>query len=630
MPRKIKARDGDTLCGIAIRCGFPECGPLRALKENDALKSRPLAAGDLVLVPDKKPKKEKAPTGKSTKLVAKGGIEPRIRFVHGSKKLPYKKDPTVETLNASNYVTNKAGADMSAAFPDAFGFQQPGHDDPDTFKIELEASGAGASPKVLLEALRPVYAKDGKIEKHELFPAGAERDARKLEVEMKRAGSQKCVYRSRYLRVVTDDVDKGVAGVQGLLVTDMADGANGDADRVEILDQRVRASFPVPACKAPAPDTCTLRVEAPLAEGKRRIRLCVHVFRKTPGGAAVDGLTEKMVRRRIFKWFRRAYAQAGFAPKLVAPGIEFIDPPAANMIVIGQDNGLSAAGVDASGKPSTLTFRLGKPPAGGPLAALKKLADPTVKVTLTPGLSPSAVGAAIVGALPKGYKGVVATNARGFTAPDASCDVLVTKDDGTRVMIRGEGTTDTRLTVEVARVDLANVNEADAAGHMLPSTVDFRRVIRSADGADDRLDYFIVERFTNTGLRGRAFVPATDVGALFRPPAPLRWAVIMACISSSGKVMDDGDTLPFTFPHESGHVLNDAFHTAGANATTEMMRSGTSPANAVDGSKRICDTVHVQYGMFDPAQPTPGAAINSAISAVTRMRTRGAPVMEDW
>lgn len=629
MPRKIKARDGDTLCGIALRAGFPECGPLRKLKENDAFKKRPLAKGDVVTVPDKKKKKAKAPTGKSTKLVAQGGVEPRIRFVHGSKRLPYKQDPTVEWLDVSNYVTNKAGADMSAAFPNAFGFVQAGHDDPDTFKIEVVASGAGASPRVLLEALRPVYAKDGKVEKHELFPAGAERDARKLDVELKRAGSNKTAYRSRYLRVVTDEVDKATAGDQGLLVTDLADGANGDPDRVEILDQRVRASMPVPGCKAPAAERCTLRAEAPIAQAKRRIRLCVHVFRKTPGGAAVDGLTEKMVRRRVFKWFRRAYAQAGLAPRLVAPGVEFIDPPAANMIVIGQDNGLSAAGVDGAGKPSTLTFRLGKPPKG-PLDPLRRLADPTVKVTLTAGLSPSAVGAAIVGALPKGYKGVVATNARGFNAPDASCDVLVTKDDGARVMIRGEGTTDTRLTVEVARVDLANVNEADAAGHMLPSTVDFRRVIRSADGSDDRLDYFVIERFTNPGLRGRAFVAATDVGALFRPPAPLRWAVIMACISNSGKVMDGGDTLPFTFPHEAGHVLNDAFHTAGANASTEMMRSGTSPANAVDGSKRICDSVRVQYGMFDPAQPTPGAAINSAVSAVARMRTRGAPVMEDW
>ncbi|HEY6006437.1 MAG TPA: hypothetical protein VIV57_26390 [Anaeromyxobacter sp.] len=629
MPRKIKARDGDTLCGIAIRCGFVSCDPLRKLKENDALKKRALVAGDVVTVPDKKKKDEKAPTGKTTKLSAKGGLEPRIRFVHGSKKLPYAKDPTLESLDISNYVTDKGGADMSGAFPNGYGFAQPGHDDPDTFKVEVVASGAGASPKVLLEALRPVYAKDGKVEKHEQFPAGAERDARKVDLELKRMAGHTTVYRSRYLRLVTDDVDEAKAADQGLLVTDMADGANGDLDKVEILDQHVRASMPVPACKAPEAERCTLRAELPIAKGKKRIRLCVHVFRKTPGGAAVDGLTEKMARRRVFKWFRRAYAQAGFAPKLVDPFVEFIDPPAANMIVIGQDNGLSAAGVDGSGNPSTLSFRLGAPPKGI-LDPFRRLGDPTVKVTLAAGLSPSAVGAAIVGALPKGYKGVLATNARGFTAPDASCDVLVTKDDGSRVVIRGEGTTDTRLTVEVARVDLARVNDVDGAGHMIPSTVDFRRVIRSAEGKDDRLDYFIIEKFANDGLRGRAFVPATDLSALLRPPAPLRWAVIMACQSSSGKVMDGGDALPFTFPHEAGHVLNDAFHTAGANASTEMMRSGTSPANAVDASKRICDTVHVQYGMFDPAQPTPGAAINSAISAVQRMRARGAPVMEDW
>jgi hypothetical protein len=629
MPRKIKAREGDTLCGLAIRSGYPECGPLREVKANAAYKKRRLVAGDVVSIPPKKKKKEKAPTGKTTKLVAKSGVEPTIRFVHGSKKRPYAQDKALEWLDVSNFVTDKAGADMTAAFPTAYGFVQAGHDDPDTFKVEVVASDAGASPKVLLEALRPVYAKDGKVSKHELFSAGAERDARKLEVELKRAPSRTVVYRSKYLRLVTDDVDKTKAADQGLLVTDMADGANGDLDQVEILDQRVRASMPVPKCKAAGDERCALRAELPIVKAKRRIRLCVHVFKKTPGGGAVDGLTEKMVRRRIFKWFRRAYAQAGLAPKIVDPGVEFIEPPAANMIVIGQDNGLSAAGADGAGKASTLSFRLGAPPKGI-LDPLRRLADPAVKVPLAAGLSPSAVGGAVVGALPRGYKGAVFTNARGFTAPDASCDVLVTKDDGSRVMIRGESTTDTRLTVEVARVDLARVNDADAAGHLIPSTVDFRRVIRSAEGKDDRLDYFIVDKFANDGLRGRAFVAAPDLAALHRPPAPLRWAVIMACNSSSGKVMDGGDNLPFTFPHEAGHVLNDAFHTAGANASTEMMRSGTSPANAVDASKRICDSVQVQYGMFDPAQPAPGAALNSAVSAVQRIRTRGAPVMEDW
>lgn len=629
MPKQIKARAGDTLCGIAMRHGFPSCDPLRKLKENDAFKKRPLVAGDKVTVPDKKKKETKAPTGKKTALTAKAGVEPKLRFVHGSKKLPYAQDKTLESLEISNFVTDKAGADMAAAFPNAFGFVQAAHDDPDTFKLELVASDAGASPKVLLEALKPVYKADGTIEKHELF-AGAEHDKRKLDVETKAVPRNKTVYRSRYLRLVTDDVDKAKAGDQGLLVTDTADGEGGAADKVEILDQRVRASFVVPACKAPAAERCTLRAELPIAPNKRRIRLCVHVFKKTPGGAAVDGLTEKMVRRRVMKWFRRAYAQAGLAPRLVAPNVEFIDPPAANMIVIGQDNGLSAAGTDASGNPSTLSFRLGKPPRGI-LDPLRRMGDPTVRVALTPGLSPSAVGAAIVGALPRGFTGVAATNARGFTAPDSSCDVLITKDDGSRVMIRGEATTDTRLTVEVARVDLAAVNEADGAGHMIPSTVDFRRVIRSAEGKDDRLDYFVIEQFSNNGLRGRAFIAAPDLGAAFRPPAPLRWAVIMACKSGSGKVMDGGDNLPFTFPHEAGHVVNDAFHTDGANGPTEMMTgTGTSVANAVDASKRICDTVHVRYAMFDPAQGTPGDAIFSAISATSRMRTRGASVLEDW
>jgi hypothetical protein len=108
----------------------------------------------------------------------------------------------------------------------------------------------------------------------------------------------------------------------------------------------------------------------------------------------------------------------------------------------------------------------------------------------------------------------------------------------------------------------------------------------------------------------------------------------MGSISSSGPVMDGGDNLPFTFPHEAGHVLNDAFHTENADplGPTELMSgTGTSPANAVGATKRICDDpLRVQYQKFNPVQATPGAFHSESLNATERIRTEGAPVMEGW
>lgn len=622
----VKAKKGDTLCGIALRHGFPSCEAFRALAANAAFKDRPLKAGDEVAIPDKKTKKASGETGKAMGFVVHRGPAPGIRFVHGSRARPYQLDRTLKWIDVSNFVSHRAGAAQGATFPAGHGFDADGDADPDSFKVEVVTPGAGDALTVLLEALRPVYGKDGTVARHEPF-AGAEHDARKLDAECRHPPHHRHVYRSRYLRLVTDDVDKAVIADRALLVTDMADGGGGDADRVEILDQRVRASVVIPVCKAPAGKQCTLRAELPVGSDNHRVRLCAHVFRATPGGAPVGGLTERMVRRRVQKWFRRAYAQAGLAPRIVPPGIEFIDPPAANMLVLSQDSGQRASGVDAAGATSTVTFRLGAPP---PLLLAWLLPpNPTVRVVLGADMTPTQVGAAIAAALPRGYRGEVSTNARGFGAADPSCDVLVTRDDGKRVMIRDETTTDTRLTVMVARVDLSNVDDSSSP-NLIPTTAAFRRILRSAPGADDRLDYFMVDRFRTFDLRGRAFIAATDLAPPFQAPAPLRWAVVMAARSSSGAVLDGGDTLPFTMPHEGGHVLTEAFHTAGANSTTEMMRSGTSAANAVDASKRICDSVHVQYGMFDPAQPNPGATGSQAISAVRRARARGAPVIERW
>jgi hypothetical protein len=638
MPKTVKSKQGDSLCSIAIANGFKNCDALRAEAANSKLLKTPLPVGSLVTVPDLTKKEETISAGQSVKI-RRYGTKTKIRFVHGSPDLPYKQDVTLNKLNISNFRTNKGGSKGTKAFPAGYGYHKDGHADPDTFKIEIDDQGAGGSVDATLEALKPVYRPDGVIDKHERF-GGAEANKRKLDITCNEVKAGEKVYRSTYLRLVSDDQDQSTVPAQTLLVTDMADGNKGDNDKIEILDQKVRAYVKMKTCKAADPDKCIISAELPVGEDPKRIRLCIHAFRTAPGNGSpvVGGITEQMLRRRAMKWFRRAYAQASLSPKLVGPEVEFIDPPPPNMIVICQDHGRTASGVNGSGNPSTLSFRLGQPPAVGMMApilnAVRTISDPTVTVNLTAGLTPLQVGQAIAGALPAGFNASAAENSRTFNAANGSCDVIITHTDGRRVVIYGETTDDARVTIAVARVNINQVNSADNFNNIIPTTMEFRRVLRSVAGADDRLDCFVVGAFTAAGLRGRAFVPGVDLGAAFRPRAPLRWAAIMGANSSSGAVMDGGDNLPFTFPHEAGHVLTDAFHTDNAdpNGPTELMSgAGTSAANSVNATKRICGGAYkVKYACFNPVQANPGDAHSVEIEAVDRLRTRGANVFEGW
>lgn len=102
--------------------------------------------------------------------------------------------------------------------------------------------------------------------------------------------------------------------------------------------------------------------------------------------------------------------------------------------------------------------------------------------------------------------------------------------------------------------------------------------------------------------------------------------------------MDGGDNLPFTYPHESGHVLLDAFHTDGtdANGPTELMSgTGTSMNNSTNATKRICDgPLTVRYAFFTPQATVPppavGGAMFEAINGTQRLLARGAGVFEAW
>jgi hypothetical protein len=631
MPQIVVAIDGDCLCGLAIRHGFLNCDPLRAEGANSGLLDRPLRAGDRVTVPDVRPKQHAGAVDAKHGFKLKRLPEPKLRFVHGSQNAAFADDASLTKLEVSNYPTDKAGAAGAGAFSNAFGYQQDAHDDPDTFKLEVLSPDGGSPIQVKLQALKPIYAADGTVERYEEFTgaeAAGDNAGRNVDIECQLVGAAAPkLYRSRYLRLVTDELDKAAAATQTLLVTDSADGNNGPADKMEILDQRVRASYELPGCQAAAPNKCRVGAVLPIGDNRKRIRMTLSIFRTAVGAGTVGGVTKQNVRRRTYKWFRRAYAQLSLAPKLLGV-IKIYDPPSADMVTVSDPLGTPASGLNAAGTASTLTFDIDAPPVvgAGPPAAPTR-----VSVALAAGRTPTQVCTAIVAALPAGFAGAVHTNATATNQATPSADVIITRtgaDAAVRVVIRNETTNDTALTVGVARVNIATVN-TDAPGGfatLLVSTPEARRILRFR-GTDNRLDFFVVGSIT--GARGVAYVPATDLAAQYRPPAFCRWSVLMA-----SSVMSGGDNDPFSFPHEAGHILNDAFHadTTDANVANQLMTgTGTDAANGVATSKRISgDPVTVKYQKYDPAQASPGDWHAATIHPALRFRTRGAPVFGGW
>src|SRR5438045_851073 len=129
MPSTITAAAGDSLCGLAIDAGFENCQPVRdANAGKDFITTRPLQAGDQVIIPDLTPGVSVKPVDTTNVFVKKTSPPISIRFVHGSPKTPYLQDTTVSVLNVSSHITTRGGNNDDSAFPTAPGFQQPGHE----------------------------------------------------------------------------------------------------------------------------------------------------------------------------------------------------------------------------------------------------------------------------------------------------------------------------------------------------------------------------------------------------------------------------------------------------------------------------------------------------------------------
>src|ERR1039457_3825674 len=422
-------------------------------------------------------------------------------------------------------------------------------------------------------------------------------------------------FRSKYLRLVTNSADHRSKIAQTLFIGTIADGkgtgAAGDPDNVEILDFDSRAAYVILRC--PGSPTCSVEATRPVGEESEqlRFRIAFHIFKRRGTGAPMDGLTAQKVRHAALRELQKFHAQSSMAPKLVSAdgsaggaAVVFMDEPDDNMIVIGESSGRGASGRSRSGQPPTLTI------FDGLLATI-------ATVTLSR-MTPLAAGNAINDALDSSVftAQVFENEAPNSATPNGSCDVLITRQDGT-VITLGVLTDDTLLrnNITVARVTVDTVDEDSGA--------QVRRVIRSSPCPEGVINVYPVG-----AVRDGALAFALPLNGDF-PARMRRRPPIVNSVLCGTRFLDETNksATPDVLSHECGHILGDVGHVTRSDPHfhTELMSGSGDESVTVSGAKRISDTpILVHYELLDPARSV------ALINAVKRFRTRSPNLVEPW
>jgi len=586
VPKLVTAQNGDTLCGIAMDNGFLNCDPLRADPANAPFLNRPLAAGDVVTVPDIVVKTTDHTTTQIHKFLKKNSPPVSIRLVHGSKDKKYLEDDTLTILNISNYETDKGGKDGTVAFPTGFGFNPTGDVDEDSFKIEIVDPSASGTLFSNMEALRPVFKPDGSIDHHDTFAGFSDADDRKtVAVHCNQVSSGHVAFRSAYLRLVVDQVDN--ISQQTLLVTDAVDAGHPE---IEILDQKVRATYVVKACNAAADVKCKVFTDVPIRSGKK-FDLAIRVMRATPtgkietnpGGPDDDGTVKLAdIRKRVQTLVRRVWAQSHIIPNIVL--LQTMDLPS-DMITVADTTGLPASGhQDGSVAQGQIGFTILVQRFGG--------TDTTTVIApfaVPAGSTPLATAGLIVKAV-QGTPDVTATvspNPPEVGDPDASCDVLFSAAGGrvTIVSLTPPANQDSDQKVQAIGLTMT-VNRRNADDDYHVGHPEQRDLVKSLNSASDNvIDVTVIDAFPSATLMGFTVPELKQLDADRRPLTGVKNSIIMCQRASKA-----GDEIPFALAHEIGHVLTDE----GRHAlpTAELMFHIT-PVNSVStaDSKRVVEHV---------------------------------------
>ena len=594
MPKQYTAKQGDSLCIIAIRKGgFLDCNSLRNAPENSAFENKQINKGETVTIPDKEEKQETEKDKKKHKHKKKNSPIPSIRFVHGSEHTAYPNEISVDVLQVSSYPTDKGGPtpignqNWPNPFPSTYGFDAKADIDKDTFKIEVIDPGVASATdtvKVRIEVLKPKYTPEGTITYESFDPSETDTSKCKIiDLECKRVAAKSVRFRSKYLRLVVDSDDFAGAPGQTLLVPDIADGTDGDRDKVEILDQQVLAEYDLSSCpkKGTAAAKCIVHEQLPIGENgrKKRVKMVIHILRNGRDGPGV--VTIEKAQKACLQYIRQMYAQAELSVKLIAPKVQLIQPPK-NMIVIDNRTGHQANGggairirikIDTIEK--TLDYTTGR--KDSPYKTAKKMTEkiknlfvadfPALKVQ--PSSNPPIK--------PLKYQ--------------RSADILVGNPQTQEIELVLLSQNDSKHIFEIGIINTTNVAEFAGPDPDYVGTIDERILIKNYDTGKDQIDLFVVGTLS-AGSIGEAFVPRKNKKFSYHPKRYRSISTMVNTAIVQKDVADPTNYCHFAIPHEIGHILLDAIHVA---RRTEMMESGQNlyvtfaTTRKVDGPKRISD-----------------------------------------
>jgi hypothetical protein len=401
-------------------------------------------------------------------------------------------------------------------------------------------------------------------------------------------------FRSRFVRLVGDDVDANARGIAGQVL------------RVALRDQ-VRIVYP----SALGEVRQLLRVGRPGDEdGARAARqavLRVVVLRAYPGGPPVIGVDDlsalRIVREEI------AIANEIWLQCLITFGapsetsVSIVDPPGPTMLAIGDGDGLPARG-------GSVRFRVDGVPIG--------------PIETAPDALPQDTAVRIAQALrAAGFAPSVTVNPPAVFGAGPSADVLVRRNDGAFVVIEPiEGvpiSSDRQQRVTIGGVDLGDGLEEFDNMTAQSGTLEERTMIKALGDEDPAtIDLFIINRFSHGTRQGEAFIAASS--------GPITNSLVL---DRNG--LRQRQTA-WTLAHELGHVLlNQPLHpdNVGADVPILLMDSDNN-RGTVNGPKRLvpneCLRVRYEGGVravppllhaFDarehpPAKPPPQADAKAA------------------
>ncbi|QSQ19130.1 hypothetical protein JY651_27690 [Pyxidicoccus parkwayensis] len=584
----VQAQNGDTLCSVARRHGYSNCGTLRSQQANAGLLDRPLVLGDNVTIPQ-------AWNGWVYPSIAMGrrwtvrwawpvAVPPQatVRIVRKAAAAPTAVN-VLANIGISRFVTRSVTANGANDWCDhnQHDFDAGSNGDPCTFSIEVnDASAAGPNVTVLLEALQPTYSPLRAVTGHQRFAAGAVRNARSLSVTTRHLGAlPPGRFWSSELRLVTHRLDKQLRPQQTLLVTDLfAD--DGTGTDIEILDQNIRATYEDANCPRAVGERCIkARHEIPLRRGQS-VAIEGFVVRGVADGTNNDnGLVNRQdLINRVRVHCKRIYAQEELTFTINA--VTTVDPPS-DMLTVSEPDGANATGTNAGGVvQGQVGFTLTYTPFHG-LAVVHNLGPFAIPAHNTPMQTANTLVTALN--LLANIQAQASQNAPENGAAAGSVDIVITANNGTAAIsnLTAANLQDQTQPVERVQFDVNAVDDEQPASSLRKGGPPMRRqLFKSQATAPDRISIFVV-REARGGLTTSSlhYLSARGLGV----DAAVRNCLTMKYQNVDGELTERIPTLP----HEIGHALTDADHVDFNVDNQSLMHPGQTITHQWYDTRRI-------------------------------------------